>query len=80
MISVIPENTVDLEKGCYNGFYFMQDFSKEDGIDRREQQAYMDQDMDEEELENMKLNDKIQRHWRMVFEDNYGDVYMNKKK
>ena len=51
-------------------------------------------DPDEEEMEDVRLYEKIECHWRMIFEYNYGgvddeknivytkrwDVYMNKKK
>ena len=35
MISVIPDDTVDLEKGCYHGVYDIQDFMKTDGVDSK---------------------------------------------
>ena len=53
----------------------------------------MEDDTDEEEMKGVNLYDKRERHWRMVFEDNYGglndtkvliharlwDVYENEK-
>ena len=53
----------------------------------------MEDDTDEEDMENVNLDDKRERHWMMVFEDNDGgmedakellhakkwDVYVNKK-
>ena len=53
----------------------------------------MEDDPDEEEMENVKLDDEREHHWRMVFKDNYGgvddkktllhakrwDVYLNEK-
>ena len=69
-------------------------FKKGDGKDRKEQQADMNPDPDEEEMEDVRLDDKREHHWRMVFRDDGGgmdyekdtlhanrwDVYMNKKK
>ena len=34
----------------------------------------MDPDPDEEEMEDVRLNDKIEHHWRVVFKDNYRGV------
>ena len=34
----------------------------------------MEPDTDEEEIEDVVLNDERERHWRMVFEDNNGEV------
>ena len=38
----------------------------------------MEDDPDEEEMGNVNLDDNRERHWRMVFEDNYGGVYNSK--
>ena len=53
-------------------------FNKEEGVDRKEDQAYMDQDPDEEYMEDVRLDDEREHHWRMVFEDN-GEGVENKK-
>ena len=59
----------------------------------REQHVDMEPDPDEEEMKDMRLNDKRERHWSMVFKDNGGgvddqkiiirskwlDVYINEK-
>ena len=34
----------------------------------------MEYDPDEEEMDDVNLDDKRERHWRMVFEENYGGV------
>ena len=34
----------------------------------------MDQDIDEEDMEYVKLDNKRDRHWRMVFEENDGGI------
>ena len=73
-IAVIPDNTVDLEKGLYNGVYVMKYFTKEGVVDRKEEQVEMVPDPDEEEMKDVRLDGKIERHWRMVFEDNDGEV------
>ena len=43
---MIPDETVDLEKGCYPGVYVMQYFMKEDGVNRKEDQEDKDPDPD----------------------------------
>ena len=40
-IAVIPYEIVDLDKGCYHGVYVMHHFMKEDGVNRKEDQAYI---------------------------------------
>ena len=39
----------------------------------------MEDDPDEEEMENVNLDNKKERHWRMVFKDNDGGVYDSKE-
>ena len=34
----------------------------------------MDPDPDEENIKDVVLDDEIERHWRMIFEDNNGGV------
>ena len=69
-------------------------FNKEDGVDRKEYQVEVYPYPDEEEIEDLILDDKRERHRRMVFEENGGgvddekallhdkrsDVYINEKK
>ena len=43
-------------------------------MDRNEEQADGEDDPDEEEMEDVKLYDERERHWKMVFEDNDGGV------
>ena len=74
MTSVIPYETVDLEKGYYCGVYFIKYFMEADGVDMREEHVDMEPDPDEEEMKDMRLNDKRERHWSMVFKDNGGGV------
>ena len=68
-------------------------FNKKDGVDRKEYQADVGPDPDEEVMEDVRLDEKIKRQWRMIFEGNDGgldnqeaiihskrwDVYMNEK-
>ena len=90
----IPEEKVALEQGYYHCVYVMIRFNKEVGVETKEDQADVEDDHDEEEMEDVKLDDERERHWRMVFEENYGgvddkkallhanrcDVYVNEKK
>ena len=52
----------------------MLQFKKEDGVDRKQEQVNIDPDPDEEEMEDMSPDDKIERHWKTVIEENYGGV------
>ena len=45
-------------------------FNKEYGADRKDYRAGMDLDPDEEEMKDVIIDDKRERHWKMVFEDN----------
>ena len=62
-------------------------------VDSKEEQADVGHNYDEEEAEDVKLDNKRERHWRMMFKDDDGgvddkkgilhikrwDVYMNEK-
>ena len=54
--------TVDSEKGFYHGVCVVQDFRKEDGADRKQEQADMNPDPDEEEMEDVIPDDKREHH------------------
>ena len=49
-------------------------FNKEDGVNRKEDQVDAEKDHDEEEMEDTRLDEKIDHHCRMVFEENNGGV------
>ena len=70
MISAKHEEAVDLEKGYYHIVYALLRLKKEDGVDRKEDQADIEANVDKEEMEGKRLDDKRERHWRMVIEDN----------
>ena len=53
-ISVIPDETVDIEKGYYNGVYVLLQFNKEDGVNRRGAQVDRETDPDEEDTEDVR--------------------------
>ena len=46
----------------------------EDGVDMEEEKADVDPDPDEEDMAGVRLDNKRERNWRMVFEDNDGGV------
>ena len=52
----------------------MLQFKKEVGVDSKEEQVDVEDDPDEEDMDNANLDDKMERHWRMVFEENDGGV------
>ena len=69
---MIPGVVGDL--GCYHLVSVSRHFVKEYGVDNREEQLGVYPGPDEEEIENMFLGDERERHWRMVFEENNGEV------
>ena len=73
-IAEIPEEQVELEKGYYRCFYVMLRFKKKVGVDSKEEQADVEDDPDEDEMDDVNLDDKRERHWRMAFEYNDGGV------
>ena len=70
IISVMPDDTVDLEKVFCHGFYAMQNFTNMDVVGGKYDQSDMYLDPDEEDMEDLIIDDKRDRHWRMVFKDN----------
>ena len=54
---VIPENTIDLQRGLQHGVYVMKDFTKEDGVGRKQDQVDIEPDPDEEDMEDLRLYD-----------------------
>ena len=66
----IPEDQVELDKGYYHCVYVILHFKKEVGVDSRKEQADVVYNPDKEEMEDLKLHDEKESHWRMVFEDN----------
>ena len=54
----IPEEQVTLEKGYFHCVYFILHLNKDDSVDRKEEQAGVEQDPDEEEMEYVKIYDE----------------------
>ena len=52
----------------------MLQFKNEFSVDSKEEQADVEDDPDEEEMDDVNLYNERERHWRMVFEDNDGGV------
>ena len=73
-IPEIPEDNVEKKKGYYRCVYVLLKFKKEDGVDSKEDQEEVGNDPDEEEMDEVNIEDKRERHWRNVFEDNEGGV------
>ena len=40
ILSVIPDDTIDLDKGYYHFVYVLLHFNNEEGVDRQEDQVY----------------------------------------
>ena len=50
----------------------MLSFKEDVGVDSTEDQADVEDDPDEKEMDDVNLDDGRERHWRMVFEENSG--------
>ena len=55
-IPEIPEEQVTSEKGYYHGVYVILNFNKEEGVDRKEEQEDAEQNLDGEDMEDVKLD------------------------
>ena len=73
-ITEITDETFHSEKGYCHGVYVFLHFNNMDGVARKEEHWDTDPDTDEEDMEDVKLDHKRERHWRIVFEDNNGGV------
>ena len=71
-VQMIPDMVEQL--GCYHSVSVSQQFIKEGIVEKRYDKLGVDTDPDKEEIKNLGLGDDRQRHWRMVFEDNNGEV------
>ena len=69
-IPEIPEDQVEKEKGYYHCVYVMLQFKKEVGVDIKEEQADVEDDPDEEEMDDVNIDDERERPLRIVFENN----------
>ena len=63
-----------MEKRFYRCVYVMLRVLKEVGVDSKEEQADVDDDPDEEDMDDANLDDERERHWRIDFEENEGGV------
>ena len=57
-MSAIPDKSIDLDKGYYCAVYAMIHFKKEDGFDRKDDLVDMNPDTDEEDMEDVRLDNK----------------------
>ena len=73
-IPEIPDDNVESHKGYYRCVYVLLQLKTEDEIDNREEQAELENDLDEEEKDDVNFDGERERHWRNVFGDNEGGV------
>ena len=73
-IAEILEEQIKLQKEYYRCVYIMLWFKNEVGVDSEEDQADVEDDTNEEEMDDANLDNERERHWKMVFEDNGGGV------
>ena len=73
-IPEIPEDNFESHKGYYQCVYVLLQFKMEDGIDNKEDQKKSENDPDEEDMDDVNIDDKRERHWRIFFEGNEGGV------
>ena len=69
---MIPE--IREELGCYHWVHIYLHFIKQDELYNREDQVDVEPDPDEDYIKYVFLNDEIERHWSMVFQDNNGGL------
>ena len=67
MIFLIPVEPVGLDKGYYHGFYVLLQFDKQSGFYRKQAQADMEADPDEQQMNYMRLNYEGEHNYRMSF-------------
>ena len=51
---------------------FYHGLKREDGVDSKEEQAELENDPDEEEMDDVNIDEERERHWRNFLEDNEG--------
>ena len=56
IISEIPEEKLTSEKGYYHGVYVILNFNKEGSVDSEEEQEDAEQNLDGEDMEDVKLD------------------------
>ena len=56
-ISIITDETDNLEKGYYYGLYVLLQFNKEGGVYRKEDHIQMEADPDQEDMEDVESYD-----------------------
>ena len=69
-IPEIPEDIVESHKGYYVCVYVILQFKTEEKIDNNEEHTELENDPDEEEMSDVNIDDKRERHCRNVFEEN----------
>ena len=73
-IGVIPDDTFTPQKRYYHSVYVLLNFNKENGVASKEQEVDMYPYPDEEEMEDVRLDNKRQHHLRIILEENDGGV------
>ena len=73
-ITETPEDNFEKQKRYYQCVYVLLQFKVEDEIDSKEEQMELENDTDEEDMYDVNIDDKRERHWRNVFEENEGGV------
>ena len=73
-IPEIPEDIAESHNGYYVCVYVILQFKTEDKIYNKEEQTELGNDPDEDEKGDINIDDKRERQWRNVFEDNEGGV------
>ena len=63
-ITEIPEDQVEKQKEYYRYVYVILKFKNEDVVDSKEEKAELENDPDEEEMDDVNIDNKRERHWR----------------
>ena len=70
----IPEDQVNQETGYYRCVQVIVQFKNDVGVNSKEDQAEVEDDLDEEDMDDVKIQDERERHCSMVFKDIDGGV------
>ena len=77
-IPEITEDNVEKLKGYYRCVYVLIEFKNEDVFDSKEEQAEVENDPDEEEMDDVNIDDERERHWRF-FLRKMKEVWMKRR-
>ena len=64
-ISTIPDDNIDMDKGCYHGVYGLLSFNTDYCSERKEYEIGLEADPHEEDMVDVIIDDQRELHWRI---------------